>query len=523
MKKVFAYIRVSTVRQGSRGTSLKEQQTAIRAHAARHSLTITEWFEEQETAAKRGRPVFTRMLGHLKRGQVTGVIVHKIDRSTRNLRDWADLGELIDKGIELHIAHESLDLSSRGGRLSADILAVIAADDIRNRREEVKKGFYGRLKQGIYPLPAPIGYIDQGSGKPKTPDPTMGPLVRRTFELYATRQYNFRELGDEIYWLGLRNRRGGRVTRNGISKLLNNEFYIGTIYIARTGERFSGKHEPLVSSSLFREVQAILNGRKPHKNLKHEHAYRRQIRCASCGYSLRGELQKGRVYYRCHTRTCPTTCLRETAVDEAIRKIIGSVTVPQLMADELIQEIAGELANAQSQIIEASQDARLHLGKIESKLERLTDAYVDRVLDREMFLNRQSALHRDREKVLENLNNIGLGIAPQCARVEKFVELLKTLCLKHELTSQQEKHQLAKSIASNFRASGKNILFDLNFGFDLLSKWSSDYCSIPYRDTGRTFSMYHSVPGQRPYVPMSTKELAKALFRQLQKDAETGA
>jgi DNA invertase Pin-like site-specific DNA recombinase len=112
---------------------------------------ITRWFIEQETAAKRGRPIFGQMLKLLKAEKASGVIIHKIDRSARNLKDWADLGELIDSGIEVHFANESLDLHSRGGRLSADIQAVVASDYIRNLREETKKGFYGRLKQGLYP------------------------------------------------------------------------------------------------------------------------------------------------------------------------------------------------------------------------------------------------------------------------------------------------------------------------------------------------------------------------------------
>ncbi len=53
---------------------------------------------------------------------------------------------------EVHFANESLDLQSRGGRLSADIQAVVAADYIRNLREETRKGFYGRLKQGLCPM-----------------------------------------------------------------------------------------------------------------------------------------------------------------------------------------------------------------------------------------------------------------------------------------------------------------------------------------------------------------------------------
>jgi site-specific DNA recombinase len=140
VKTFFAYVRVSTVRQGERGVSLQEQRDAIERYASRNSLAIAQWFQERETAAKRGRPGFSQMLRLLKANRAAGVIIHKIDRSARNLKDWADLGELIDRGVEVHFANESLDLNSRGGRLSADIQAVVAADFIRNLRQETKKG-----------------------------------------------------------------------------------------------------------------------------------------------------------------------------------------------------------------------------------------------------------------------------------------------------------------------------------------------------------------------------------------------
>src|ERR1700751_4170741 len=91
MKKFFGYIRVSTVRQGERGVSLQEQRDTIERYAARNGLEITRWFEERETAAKRGRPIFAAMLKLLRSRRADGVVIHKIDRSARNLRDWADL------------------------------------------------------------------------------------------------------------------------------------------------------------------------------------------------------------------------------------------------------------------------------------------------------------------------------------------------------------------------------------------------------------------------------------------------
>src|SRR4051794_3268510 len=151
------------------------------------------------------------MMRELRRSKARGVIIHKIDRGARNLKDWADLGELIDSGMEVHFANESLDLHSRGGRLSADIQAVVAADYIRNLREETIKGFYGRLKQGFYPRPAPLGYRDQGSALAKLADPIQAPLITQAFELYGSGLYNLDRLTREMHRLGLRTKAGHMV------------------------------------------------------------------------------------------------------------------------------------------------------------------------------------------------------------------------------------------------------------------------------------------------------------------------
>lgn len=86
-KRYFSYIRVSTQRQGQFGTSLAEQKAAIERYAGKFDLSIVKYFEERETAAKLGRPVFLEMLRALRRGTACGVIIHKIDRSARNLKD----------------------------------------------------------------------------------------------------------------------------------------------------------------------------------------------------------------------------------------------------------------------------------------------------------------------------------------------------------------------------------------------------------------------------------------------------
>src|SRR5689334_12578094 len=101
MNSYFAYIRVSTVKQGEHGSSLQEQRDSIKAFAVRNGLHIASWFEERETAAKIGRREFSRMLIALKNDKASGVIFHKIDRSARNLKDWSTIQDLAEQGIDV--------------------------------------------------------------------------------------------------------------------------------------------------------------------------------------------------------------------------------------------------------------------------------------------------------------------------------------------------------------------------------------------------------------------------------------
>lgn len=486
MKQFLAYIRVSTAKQGEQGVSLQEQRTAIERHATQHQLQIVQWFEERETAAKRGRPVFTQMLDLLKRGTAAGVVIHKIDRGARNLRDWSDLGEMIDQGIEVHFANESLDLQSRGGRLSADIQAVVAADYIRNLREETRKGFYGRIKQGLYPLPAPIGYLDRGKGNPKEPDPAQAPFVKHAFDLYATGRYNLKALGAEMYRLGLRNRGGHRVTRTGLSIMLNNPFYLGLIRLRRTGEMFQGAHEPLITKRTFDRVHAVLTGKTNTRSIRHDFLFRRMLRCAACGLTPIGELQKGHVYYRCHTPGCAP--IREEAVEEAILNALR----PLMFSDDEKAYLADAAARLKASWIQEHDDRTaalsVRLAKMNERLERLTDAYLDQVLEKELFEARKAVLLKERKEVAETIASLSAPEGTGPDRMQEFLELAGSAYLLYQTAIPEEKRDLVRTLTSNRQVVAKNVEITLVEPFRSIADRHNSSNGAPCWDIPRTIS-----------------------------------
>ncbi len=311
-KKGFvAYLRVSTQRQGTQGTSPSEQRRLIERFAETRNLFIQSWRTEMHTAADRDRPVFHEVMEDLKRGHSAGLIVHKIDRSARNLSDWARLSELIDSGVAVHFVQDDLDLQSRSGRLTADIQAILAADYIRNLREETCKGLRGRLAQGLYPFSAPLGYLDCGTGKVKRLDPERAAYVRKLFEMYVSGGYTLKTLAGRAAKDGFRNRQGRVLLVATLSRMLNNRFYTGVTRLRHTGEEFAGNHEPLVSEALFEDVRKLLRARRGrHKRRASTFRFTAALSCSRCGRSLVGECQKGHIYYRCHGSSC-RLCVRE--------------------------------------------------------------------------------------------------------------------------------------------------------------------------------------------------------------------
>jgi DNA invertase Pin-like site-specific DNA recombinase len=487
MNQYFAYIRVSTARQGEQGVSLEQQRDAITRYAQHGKLELAQWFEERETAARVGRPVFAQMIRQLKSGKARGVVIHKIDRSARNLKDWADLGEMIDRGVEVHFANEGLDLNSRGGRLSADIQAVVASDFIRNLKEETKKGFYGRLKQGILPMPTPLGYRNIGSGKPKEPDPKTAPLVRHLFEAYATGTASFHGLLQEAERIGLRGRSGKQITMNGLTKLLNNTFYMGLIQIKVSGQSFIGVHEPLISKALFQRVQDVLHGKTNTRTSRHDFLYRRRLSCKSCGYTLIGETHKGFVYYRCQTRECATTAIREEVAENSFLETFSRL---QLLSDEqryCWQEVRRLKADSHKQAEDAINSLKLKLGQIDDRLNRLTDAYIDRLVERDIYEQRKTALLAEHLETLEALTGWESGNRNVADELLKILERANTAYSAYKAAIMLEKREMVDSLTSNRVLNGKLLEVTPSSPFDLIATRSKAVDGSPRRDIHRTW------------------------------------
>lgn len=365
---------------------------------------------------------------------------------------------------------------------------AVAVDYIRNLREEALKGIHGRLKQGILPNAACIGYLDCGKGKPKAVDPKKGPLVARLFELYATGAHTLRDITAEAERIGLRTKGSRPLVLKVIHGILRNPFYAGVIRSRRFG-LFPGAHTPLVTQAVFDRVQAVLAGKFVRRTRHHDFLFRRLIHCKTCGRSLIGSLAKGRAYYRCSTYDCATTSLREDAIDEAIRAQLRRITLDAAEAEALEQEIVGYFDD-DAAVREARRIALTEaLAATNARASRLTDLLIDGTIDASTHDEKRAALVLNRQRLEQDLASVEQRNSDLKANALQIVELARGLEALYETADPPQKRQLIEIVMSNCVADGKTIDFTLREPFATFAKrLNRDNCA-PHYHTDRTLSV----------------------------------
>jgi len=127
-RRTVGYCRVSTEKQADKGFSLEAQTERIRAMAVVQGVELSEIIVDAGESGKNlGRPGTVRLLDLVNRRVVGRVIVAKLDRLTRSVKDLASLLELFEKrGTALVSVAESLDTQSAAGRLVLNIMVSVS-------------------------------------------------------------------------------------------------------------------------------------------------------------------------------------------------------------------------------------------------------------------------------------------------------------------------------------------------------------------------------------------------------------
>lgn len=459
------YARVSSKDQEKEGFSIPSQQKLLRAYAEAHGLRIEEEFIDVETAKRAGRTHFMKMLAWLKKHKgCRTILVEKTDRLYRNLKDWVELDGL---DLEIHLVKENVILSddSRSHeKFIHGIKVLMAKNYIDNLSEETRKGMLEKAEQGIWPGPAPLGYLNVARADGKRVievDPVTAPLVTRLFELYVQGNVSVKELTRQAERWGLRGKRLGKPMQvAAMHYLLTNLLYAGEF--TWNGIVYPGIHTPLVSRALWDGVQDRLQDRCTYvrREQKHDFPFSGLVRCGPCADAgdqgerlLVGEIHKGQyVYYRCDgckRAGRKVAYVRQDAIDAAMVRALRTLRLDE----EVLAWVRKALlsSHADEQRFHAEAVARLHR-QYEQLQRRIDLAYEDRLdgrISTETFDRMAEGWRADQRKVRREIEVHESADRSYMEEGLALLELAGRAVVLYEKQTPDERRRLLNFVLSN--------------------------------------------------------------------------
>src|ERR1700720_2472943 len=171
--RTVGYVRVSTDKQAERGISLEAQEAKFRAMATVQGAELLDVIVDGgESAKSLKRPGLQRLMALVNSGKVQAVIVAKLDRLTRSVKDLCGLLELFEKRkVALISVAESLDTGSAAGRLVITIMAAVSQWEREAIGERTRDALQHKRGQGGRVGNIAFGSRLSGDGQHLEPDP----------------------------------------------------------------------------------------------------------------------------------------------------------------------------------------------------------------------------------------------------------------------------------------------------------------------------------------------------------------
>ena len=350
-------------------TSLDSQKAACRSYINIQKENGWQEFpavfdDPAESGKSLKRPAMKRLLQGIQEGKINGVIVYKLDRLTRNSRDFHMLLELFENhNVAFISATESIDTKSPQGRLMTAIMVQFAQYDREMDVERSKDFHLARARKGLWcaGLP-PLGYdlkdkllvLNEGEAS----------LVRRIFELYLSHKSALRvalelnKLGfhRKVYrTLGGKPYGGKAFDPDSVTRVLQRKVYIGLITNDRTRQEFPGQQQAIVSPQVFEAAGKIMeshdrrDGEIFYGANKHGFLLKGLIRCGECRSAVVSLVQpkkkKTYLYYKCLAKVdglpvhCAFGSIGSQKLEEYLIEKLAAVGYDRPLLERVVQKV----------------------------------------------------------------------------------------------------------------------------------------------------------------------------------------
>lgn len=220
--KTIGYVRVSTEDQFTNGVSLDAQREKISQYAQLYKIDVIEIVQDAGLSGKNlKRPGIESIIDLIKQRKIEGLVICKLDRLTRSVRDLSFLIDLFEKKqISLISISESLDSSSAIGRMIINMIASIAQWERETICERTRTALEFKKSNGmVYNGSCLYGF--KRSGKRLVLDDYEQRVISVIMRL--SREYRVAEICRRLQLAGLKPRNGKFWHHKVVRKIIADE------------------------------------------------------------------------------------------------------------------------------------------------------------------------------------------------------------------------------------------------------------------------------------------------------------
>ena len=430
MKHTALYLRVSTEAQADEGYSLAAQAEKLEAYCRMKGIDrFTQYVDGGFSGSNLSRPAVTQLIDCIRRGEVERVVVYKLDRLSRSQKDTLYLIEDVfaPHGVDFVSINENIDTGTPYGRAMIGILSAFAQLERENIFLRTRMGMVERVRQGYWPGGGkiPFGY-DYDAAKGILVPNRDADTVREIYARYLAGE----SAGSIARALGLR-------YEHLVRQILDRESNTGVILYK--GERYPGRHEPLIDRETWLRAQRRLHRPNRPRAVDGGKLLTGLLVCGHCGAKMRYQ-KWGRAGDRlvCYSR------------DKSKPHLVHDENCPNrgIMAQEVERIVTADLARLAAQPdppsapAEDEQSCRKALARAERRLRRLYELYAEDEDDtlRDAIARAKQDRDRASEALLAQQQRAG-----QDAEKEDALGALRTVGAQWDSLDAREKQSLVRA------------------------------------------------------------------------------
>lgn len=372
------YARYSSDNQ--REESIDGQLRECKVFAEHNDIQIIDSYIDRALSAKTdNRPSFQKMIRDSAKGEFDVIIVWKLDRFARNRYDSAHYKNILKKnGVRVISATEAISEGAEGIILES-VLEGMAEYYSAELAEKVSRGMKeNALKCKYNGGSIPIGYCIDESRHFQI-DPNTAPFVLECFEHYADGM-TMKEICDELNLKGLKNSKGGKISLDVVSRMLQNRRYLGEYTFQDV--TIKDGIPALIPTELFERVQDRLSRNKKapssHK-ADDDYILTTKLFCGKCKSLMVGESgtnAQGRKYryYKCVNHKKYKSCDMKSIKKDLIENKVISEIKRFIDDEDLVKAFVDVAYEAQKKTNDKLPILKKELAQTEKAIDNMLNA-----------------------------------------------------------------------------------------------------------------------------------------------------